>query len=98
MKFSEVLEALKNGERLVNASLSAKGGYIVRQIPQVVPQEVVPNMTSLPDSAKEVAKYGPIEYRDQVLLVYWDNELGRSVATSYIPTWGDLFREDWTIA
>ena len=98
MKFSEVLEALKNGERLVNASLSMKGGYIVRQIPQIVPQEIVPKMMSLPDSAKEASKYGPIEYRDQVLLVYWDNELGRSVATSYIPTWGDIFREDWTIA
>lgn len=36
MKFSEVLEALRNGERLVNASLSVKGGYIVRQIPQIV--------------------------------------------------------------
>ena len=98
MKFSEVLEALRNGERLVNGSLSVKGAYIVRQIHQIVPQEVVPKMTSLPDSAKEVAKYGPIEYRDQVLIVYWDNELGRSVATSYIPTWYDLFREDWTIA
>lgn len=40
MKFNEALEALRNGERLVNASLSAKGGYIVRQIPQIVPQEV----------------------------------------------------------
>ena len=98
MKFSEVLEALRNGERLVNGSLCVKGAYIVRQIPQIVPQEVVPKMISLPDSAKEVAKYGPIEYRDQVLIVYWDNELGRSVATSYIPTWYDLFREDWTIA
>ena len=94
MKFSEVLEALRNGERLVNGSLSVKGAYIVRQIHQIVPQEVVPKMTS----PKEVAKYGPIEYRDQVLIVYWDNELGRSVATSYIPTWYDLFREDWTIA
>ena len=98
MKFSEVLEALRDGERLVNGSLSVKGAYIVRQIPQVVPQEVVPNMTSLPESAKEVAKWGPIEFRDQVLIVYWDNDLGRSVATSYIPTWHDIFREDWTIA
>ena len=97
MKFSEVLEALRNGERLVNGSLSVKGGYIVRQIPQIVPQEVVPKMTSLPDSAKEVAKYGPIAFHDQVLLVYWDNELGCSAATSYIPTWYDIFRDDWTI-
>ena len=98
MKFSEVLEALRNGERIVNGSLSVRGAYIVRQIPQVVPQDVVPKMTSLPDSAKEVAKYGPIEYHDQVLIVEWSNKLGRSLATSYIPTWYDIFREDWTIA
>ena len=98
MKFSEVLEALRNGERLVNASLSAKGAYIVRQIPQTVPQEVVPKMTSLPESAKEDAKYGPIEFHDQVLLIEWSNEKGCSLATSYIPTWYDIFREDWTIA
>ena len=98
MKFSEVLEALRDGERLVNGSLSAKGGYIVRQIPQIVPPEVVPRMTSLPASAKWAADGGAIEFRDQVLLVFWDNDLGRSVATSYIPTWHDIFREDWTIA
>lgn len=99
MKFSEVLEALRNGERLVNASLSMKGAFIVRQVPQIVPQDVVPKMTSLPESAKEsVMKYGPIEFHDQVLIVYWDNELGRSIATNYIPTWFDIFREDWTIA
>lgn len=98
MRFSEVLEALRNGERLVNASLSMKGAYIVRQVPQTVPQDIVPKMTSLPESAKEAAKYGPIAYHDQVLLVEWDNERGMSFATSYIPTWEDIFREDWTVA
>lgn len=97
MKFSECLEALRNGERLVNASLSSRGAYIVRQIPQTIPAEIVPKMTSLPDSAKESAKYGPIEYHDQVLLCEWDNETGKTLATSYIPTWHDIFREDWTV-
>lgn len=97
MKFSEVLEALRNGERIVNADLSAKGAYIVRQVPQTVPTEVIPNMTSLPESAKETAKYGPIEFHDQVLLCVWDNDTGKTRATGYTPSWEDIFREDWTI-
>ena len=97
MKFSEVLEALRNGERLVNASLSSRSAYIVRQIPQTVSADVIPKMTSLPESAKEASKYGPIEYHDQVLLCEWDNETGKTRATSYVPTWEDIFREDWTV-
>lgn len=97
MKFSEVLEALRNGQRIVNATLASKSAYIVRQIPQIVSKEIVPKMTSLPESAKEVSKYGDIEYRDQVVIIRWSNELGRSIATGYIPTWEDIFREDWTI-
>lgn len=98
MKFNEVLDALKEGKRIVNASLSSRHAYIVRQIPQTVPAEAIPGMTSLPEDAKDASKYGPIEFHDQVLLVEWVNERGCSIATSYIPTWFDIFREDWTIA
>lgn len=101
MKFEEVLPALRDGERLVNASLSTKGGFIVRQIPQTVPAEVVPKMTSLPDSAKEhIASGGgkDLRFYDQVLLVYWDYMRDEYKATSWSPSIYDLFREDWTIA
>lgn len=98
MKFSEVLEALRNGERLVNSTLSNMNAFIVRQVPQVVPAEVVPKMTSLPDSAKEHMAGSEISYQDQVLLVWWSDMQERYNATSYILTCGDLFREDWTIA
>ena len=98
MKFSEVLEALRNGERLVNSTLSNMNAFIVRQVPQIVPAEVVPKMTSLPDSAKEHMKGSEISYQDQVLLVWWSDMQERYIATNYIPTWVDIFREDWTIA
>ena len=98
MKFSEVLEALRNGERLVNSTLSNMNAFIVRQVPQIVPAEVVPKMTSLPDSAKEHMKGSEISYQDQVLLVWWSDMQERYIATNYIPTWSDIFREDWTIA
>ena len=98
MKFSEVLEALRNGERLVNSTLSNMNAFIVRQVPQIVPAEVVPKMTSLPDSTKEHMKGSEISFQDQVLLVWWSDMQERYIATSYIPTWRDIFREDWTIA
>lgn len=98
MKFNEVLDALKNGERLTNATLSDMLAFIVRQVPQVVPADVVPKMTSLPESAKNHINGEELQFIDQVLLVYWSPMQGRYFATSYNPTWGDIFREDWTIA
>ena len=101
MKFEEVLDALRNGERLTNASLSNEHGFIVRHVNQTVPAEVVPKMTSLPDSAKEhIAGAGGCDLRfyDQVLLVHWDNMRGEYKATGWSPSCYDLFREDWTIA
>ena len=99
MKFSEVLEALRNGERLTNASLSNTNGFIVRQVPQVVDKEIIPRMTSLPDSAKEHLEKAncDLRFHDQVLLVQWCEMQDAYVATSYIPSWYDIFREDWTI-
>ena len=34
---------------------------------------------------------------DQVLLFRWSSMQEAYIATSYIPTWYDIFREDWTI-
>ena len=100
MKFEEVLDALRNGERLTNASLSEINGFIVRQVPQTVPADIVPKMTSLPASAREhIASYGEgLRFYDQVLLVMWDDMREEYKATSYVPSWYDIFREDWTIA
>lgn len=101
MKFEEVLPALRDGERLVNSQLSAVGGFIVRHVPQTVPAEVVPKMTSLPDSAKEHIAGGggkDLRFYDQVLLVYWDDMRDEYKATNWSPSAHDLFREDWTIA
>lgn len=98
MKFNEVLDALKNGERLTNATLSDMLAFIVRQVPQVVPADVVPKMTSLPESVKNHINGEELQFIDQVLLVYWSPMQGRYFATSYTPSWRDIFREDWTIA
>lgn len=97
MKFSEVLEALRNGERLTNSSLSGMG-FIVRHEPTYVDKEVIPKMNSLPEETKEFLKdRGDIRFVDQVLLFRWSPMQEAYIATGYIPTWYDIFREDWTI-
>lgn len=104
MKFSEVLQALKDGQTVRRASWGEPGRFIVRQIPQTVPAEVVPKMTSLPEPAKarigtvglENGHKGCITYHDQVLIVVSDDSHD-TTATSYTPTWEDLFAEDWAV-
>ena len=98
MKFSEVLESLRNGERLTNATLSINAGFICRQVPQAVDKAIIPKMSSLPEGVKEFLKdCGDIRFHDQVLLMEWSPMQEAYIATSYIPTWYDIFREDWTI-
>ena len=73
MKFSEIIDRLNKGETFRRCSSPTWAGkFIVKQIPQTVPAEVVPRMTSLPDHAKAFIGTmgdGSISYHDQVLLV-----------------------------
>ena len=98
MKFKEILDRLQAGETFSRASWDGNK-YIVCQIPQVVPKEIVPKMTSLPNHAKSILSTvgsGAISYHDQVLII---NNIDRSdvdaTATSYVPTWEDIFADDW---
>ena len=102
MKFSEVIEGLKEGRTFQRQTESFYGKLIVMQIPQTVPASVVPKMTSLPDNLKQAIgtvglndeSLGTIQYHDQVLIVTL-NDYERCSATSYVPTWEDIFADDW---
>lgn len=105
MKFADVIEALQKGGIATRYSTPAfYGKKIVKQIPQTVPAEVVPKMTSLPDSIKvQIGTVGlgdefqgSISYHDQVLIVTI-NDGERVSATSYVPSWEDIFADDWMI-
>ena len=94
MKFSEIIDRLNEGETFRRCSSPAwSGKFIVKQIPQTVPAEVVPRMTSLPDHAK--AFIGTMG--DQVLLVEANDDCPKPHATYYIPTWEDIFADDWQV-
>ena len=105
MKFSEILPYMKAGGTVRRASWSNPGRVIVRQLPQTGPADVVPKMTSLPEHAKAIIgtvgldneHKGCITYHDQVLIVVSD-DYHDTTATSYVPTWEDIFAEDWMSA
>ena len=64
MKFSEIIDRLNEGKAVARFSSPAWAGkFIVKQIPQTIPAEVVPRMTSLPDHAKAViGTIGAVSY------------------------------------
>ena len=94
MKFSEIIDGLNEGKSFTREAW-INNAFIARQVPQTVAADIVPRMTSLPDVAKWlVTSYGDgsISYHDQVLRV----TIGEpSTATCYIPTWEDIFANDW---
>lgn len=100
MKFAEIIERLKNGETFTRVSWEGNK-YIACQIPQVISKYIVPKMTSLPDNAKRILTTvgsGAISYHDQVLIINnVDLPYVAATATSYVPTWEDIFADDWTI-
>ena len=106
MNFGDIIKELKNG-KTVRRSTWWINRFIVRQIPQTISPDIVPHMTSLPDMAKEHIKQsaidanetggGSISYHDQVISIDVNPTTGDSRATYYIPTWEDIFAEDWVV-
>ena len=100
MKFSEVIQVLQHGGSAWRQSWEGDK-EIVKQIPQCVSKEVVPKMTSLPSIIKpkiNTVGNGEISYHDQVIIItFVDDEKTPASATYYVPTWEDIFAEDWTV-
>lgn len=98
MTFVEVIEGLKSGQNFTRAySPVFNGKFITMQIPADIPTDVIPKMTSLNDRAKAILETVgdcQIHYRNQVLMV---NIVGgkENIATYYMPTWEDIFADDW---
>lgn len=106
MNFGEIINELKSG-KTVRRGTWWFDKFIVRQIPQTISPDIVPRMTSLPDMAKEHIKQsaldasepggGSISYHDQVIIISVNPTTGDCTATYYIPTWEDIFAEDWEV-
>ena len=95
MNFGEAIEALKFGLAIRRAGWNGKGMFVVKQIPACITADIIPNMQSLPQSAKDILmkRENPhIDCTNQMLIVNTD---GR--ADSWVPSSSDVFAEDWEV-
>lgn len=99
MKFAEVIEGLQQGHIYSRSSWDGKK-FISLQIPADIPSDIIPNMTSLCMEAKQILlRHGDrmIHYRNQVLLVTLSPVTSQNIATYYVPSWTDIFADDWLL-
>lgn len=96
MDFKQVIDGLKEGKCFMRTAWQ-DGKVITKQIPADIPTGTIPKMQSLSDDAKEMlASVGDkqIHYRTQVIQIT-EGEDGGNIVTYYVPTWEDIFADDW---
>lgn len=101
-KFAEVIQCLRHGGTAARQAWDVNGNKeIMMQIPQRIAKDIVPKMTSVQEIIKpkiNTVGSGEIEYHDQVIIIeFVDDEKTPARATYYIPTWEDIFAEDWRL-
>ena len=95
VNFGGAINLLKAGLAVRRKGWNGKGLFIVKQVPSHVTDEIIPNMQSLPQSAKDIlmSRENPhIDYTNQMLII---NPDGR--ADSWVPSVSDVFAEDWEV-
>lgn len=97
MLFAEIIGGLQVGH---NYARQAWGGnkFISLQIPADISDNVIPRMQSLNEEAKcLLMDHGDsmVHYRNQVLLVSLGPGDNQNIATYFVPTWEDIFADDW---
>ena len=95
INFGKAIEALKAGFAIRRNGWNGKGLFVIKQVPCHINSDIIPNMQSLPQSAKDIlmAREKPqINYTNQMLII---NQDGR--ADSWAPSSSDIFAEDWEV-
>ena len=95
MSFGIAIQALKFGFSIRRRGWNGNGLIVFKQIPAHIESDVIPNMQSLPQSAKDkiLKTKGYIDYTSQCLI--YNTNTGR--ADSWVPSISDMFAEDWEI-
>ena len=95
VNFGGAIDLLKVGLAVRRKGWNGKGLFIVKQVPAHITGDIIPNMQSLPNSAKNIlmSRENPhIDYTNQMLII---NPDGR--ADSWVPSVSDVFAEDWEV-
>lgn len=95
MSFGDAIEILKQGGAIRRSGWNGKGLWVIKQVPAYIPEEIIPKMQSLPQSAKDLILKGKgfIGYTSQCLI--YNGNTGR--ADSWVPSISDVFADDWEI-
>lgn len=91
--FGEALRALKGGCCVARNGWNGKGRFVCRQVPSHVDENVIPRMSSLPQSAKNLVMSRDnksLDYSNQMIIVHPDGKVD-----SWVPSVSDVFAEDW---
>lgn len=95
VNFGGAIDLLKAGLAVRRKGWNGKGLFIVKQVPSHITGKIIPNMQSLPQSAKVILmkRENPhIDYTNQMLII---NPDGR--ADSWVPSSSDIFANDWEV-
>lgn len=108
VSFGEAIKALKEGKRVCRSGWNGKNLFIFMQVPSRVNLDIVPKMTSLPQSVKNefqkrldksdketgggAHNHSTIDYSNQVALVNPDNTIN-----GWSPSITDALADDWII-
>lgn len=93
--FGTAIKFLEAGGAIRRSGWYGKGLFVVKQVPSHITGDIIPNMQSLPQSAKDIlmSREDPhIDYTNQMLII---NPDGR--ADSWVPSSSDVFAEDWEV-
>ena len=95
MSFGIAIQALKFGLAIRRSGWNGKNLIVFKQVPAHIESDVIPNMQSIPQSAKNkiLRTKGYIDYTSQCLI--YNENTGR--ADSWVPSISDVFAEDWEI-
>lgn len=93
--FGTAIKFLEAGGAIRRSGWNGKGLFVVKQVPSHIEGDIIPDMQSLPQSAKDIlmSRDNPqINYTNQMLII---NPDGR--ADSWVPSSSDVFAKDWEV-
>ena len=95
MNFQEALKAMNEGHAVRRTNDWPRNYVVFAQIPQFVNKDIIPKMTSVPETVKDLIMNNSqcISYHDQCIML--DVETGS--AEYFVPTIKNCNADDWEI-
>jgi len=102
VNFGQAISALNDGKRVRRTEWHKEAKFIFIQVPSQVPANIVPKMTSLPQSVKDYFAWTfTEESNEQIDAIYYENQLAlvglSNIVTSWSPSTVDAMSNDWIV-